>query len=65
MRSTDFTYHTDADTLASLLTAVTLTGYDRDATGHTTSASMPPVNFTYAEFKPHAQRYQSLAAYGQ
>ena len=33
VRSTDFTYHTDADTLASLLTAVTVTGYDRDAAG--------------------------------
>ena len=33
VRSTDFTYRTDADTLASLLTAVTVTGYDRDAAG--------------------------------
>ena len=29
------------------------------------SASMPPVTFTYAEFRPHEQRYQSLAAAGQ
>ena len=25
---------------------------------------MPPVTFTYAEFRPHEQRYQSLAAVG-
>ena len=64
VRSTDFTYYTEANTLTSLLTAVTVTGYDRDATGQYCAASMPPVNFTYAEFKPHAQRYQSLAATG-
>ena len=64
VRSTDFTYHTDADTLSSLLTAVTVTGYDRDATGQYRAASMPPVTFTYAEFRPHEQRYQSLAAAG-
>jgi RHS repeat-associated protein len=64
VRSTDFTYRTDADTLASMLTAVTMTGYDRDATGQYQSASMPPVTFTYAEFKPHAQHYQSLTAAG-
>jgi hypothetical protein len=64
VRSTDFTYHTDADTLASLLTAVTVTGYDKDAAGQYRAASMPPVTFTYAEFRPHEQRYQSLAAAG-
>jgi Salmonella virulence plasmid 65kDa B protein len=31
VRSTHFTYQTDANTLASLLTAVTVTGYDSDA----------------------------------
>lgn len=64
VRSTDFTYRTDADTLASLLTAVTVTGYDRDAAGPYRAASMPPGTFTYAEFRPHEQRYQSLAAVG-
>ena len=64
VRSTDFTYRTDADTLDSLLTAVTVTGYDRDAAGQYRAASMPPVTFTYAEFRPHEQRYQSLAAQG-
>ena len=64
VRSTDFTYRTDADTLASLLTAVTVTGYDRDAAGQYRAASMPPVTFTYAEFRPHEQRYQSLTAQG-
>jgi RHS repeat-associated protein len=64
VRSTDFSYHTDADTPASLLTAVTVTGYDKDAAGQYRSASMPPVTFTYAAFRPHEQRYQSLAAEG-
>jgi RHS repeat-associated protein len=64
VRSTDFTYHTDADTLASLLTAVTVSGYEKDALLQYRSASMPPVTFTYAAFRPHEQRYQSLAAEG-
>ena len=64
VRSTDFTYHTDADTLSSLLTAVTVTGYDKDAAGQYRAASMPPVTFMYTEFRPHEQRYQSLAAAG-
>jgi RHS repeat-associated protein len=64
VRSTDFTYRTDPDTAASLLSEVTLTGYDKDAQGQYRSASMPPVVFSYAQFKPHEQRYQSLTALG-
>jgi RHS repeat-associated protein len=64
VRSTDFTYHIDADTLASLLTAVTVTGYETDVSGQYRSASMPPVTFTYTDFRPHEQRYQSLTAEG-
>lgn len=62
VRSTDFTYRTDADTLASLLTAVRVNGYDKDAAGQYRAASMPPVSFAYSAFKPQQQRYQSLAA---
>ena len=64
VRSTDFTYRADPDTQLSLLSAATVTGYDKDTEGHYRSASMPPVVFSYAEFKPHEQRYQSLTAQG-
>src|SRR5262249_11042941 len=61
VRSTDFDYRSDPDTLLSLLTAVTVTGYRKDASGAYKSASMPPVTFKYSEFRPHEQRYQSVA----
>ena len=64
VRSTDFTYDTDADTETSLLAAATVTGYDRDAAGAYRSASMPPVACAYSRFEPHQQRYQSLTARG-
>ena len=64
VRSTDFDYRNDPDTLLSFLTAVTVTGYQKDAAGIYQSAGMPPVTFKYSEFRPHEQRYQSLAAQG-
>ncbi|HEX5685908.1 MAG TPA: SpvB/TcaC N-terminal domain-containing protein, partial [Ideonella sp.] len=64
VRSTDFSYSTDPDTQASLLSAVTVTGYDKDGAGVYRAASMPPVTFDYAPFKPHEQRYQPLKALG-
>jgi len=64
VRSTDFTYTTDADTLASLLTMATVTSYDQDGDRRYRSASMPPVVFSYTEFKPQQQRYQPLTALG-
>ncbi|MCA1702241.1 MAG: FG-GAP-like repeat-containing protein, partial [Actinobacteria bacterium] len=64
VRSTDFTYTTDADTQASLLSGATVTGYDKDPQGRYRSAGMPSVVFSYAGFKPHEQRYQSLTALG-
>ena len=64
VRSTDFEYRNDPDTLLSLLVGVTVTGYQRDASGTYKSAGMPPVIFKYSEFRPHEQRYQSIAARG-
>lgn len=64
VRSTEFGYRTDSDTLASLLSSVTVTGHDQDAAGEYRSASMPPVVFDYSSFKPHEQRYQALRAQG-
>jgi len=64
VRSTDFEYRNDPDTLLSFLTTVTVTGYQKDASGAYKSASMPPVTFQYSEFRPHEQRYQSVAAEG-
>jgi len=64
VRSTDFDYRNDPDTLLSFLTAVAVTGYRKDAAGSYQSAGMPPVTFTYSEFRPHEQRYQSIAAQG-
>ena len=51
VRSTDFTYDTDPDTVISLLAAATVTGYDKDAPGGYRSASMPPVTFAYSQFR--------------
>ena len=64
VRSSDFEYHTDPDTHVSLLSSVTSTAYDRDANGEYISANIPPLEFTYARFQPHAQRYRSLEALG-
>jgi len=64
VRSTDFSYTTDADTRVSLLSAATVTGYDKDGQGQYRWASMPPVAFSYAGFRPQEQRYQSLTALG-
>src|SRR5262245_43072376 len=65
VRSTDFNYSIDSDTQISMLSSVTVTGYDRDsAESGYRSASMPPVNFTYSQFRPQEQRYQSLRAVG-
>ncbi len=64
VRSTDFTYRTDPDTLLSLLTEATVTGYQRDSGGAYQTASMPPVTFAYSEFRPHEQHYQSVTAQG-
>lgn len=64
VRSTDFSYATDPDTSMSLLSAATVTGHERDTESEYRSASMPPVVFSYAAFKPHEQRYQSLTALG-
>jgi RHS repeat-associated protein len=65
VRSTDFNYSIDRDTQISLLNSVTVTGYHRNSEdGSYRSASMPPVNFTYAQFRPQEQRYQSLKAVG-
>lgn len=64
VRSTDFSYRADADTRISLLTGVTVTSYDKDATGQYRAASLPPVTFAYSQFKPHEQRYRPLDAVG-
>jgi hypothetical protein len=64
VRSTDFDYRADPDTALSFLTAVTVTSYQKDATGAYKSASMPPVTFNYSEFRPYEQRYQPIAAQG-
>ncbi|MGW4339248.1 SpvB/TcaC N-terminal domain-containing protein [Rhodococcus koreensis] len=64
VRSSDFTYADNAETRVSFLSAVTVTGYQKDAAGIYQSASMPPVMFRYAEFRPREQRYQSIVANG-
>jgi Salmonella virulence plasmid 65kDa B protein/FG-GAP-like repeat len=64
VRSTDFEYRNDPDTRLSLLSAATVTSYQKDAAGDYISANMPPVTFKYSEFRPHEQRYQSIVAQG-
>ena len=64
VRSTDFEYRNDPNTLLSFLSAVTVTSYRKDAAGNYIPANMPPVTFKYSEFRPHEQRYQSIAAQG-
>ena len=64
VRSANFDYRNDPDTRLSFLTSVTVTSYRKDTGGHYTSAGMPPVTFIYSEFRPHEQRYQSIAAQG-
>jgi RHS repeat-associated protein len=64
VRSTDFEYRNDPNTLLSFLSAVTVTSYQKDAAGNYIPANMPPVTFKYSEFRPHEQRYQLIAAQG-
>lgn len=63
VRSTDLTYDSDPDTGISLLTAVTVSSYRRSTTSYD-SATMPPVTFDYAAFRPTEQRFESLRARG-
>jgi len=64
VRSTNFEYRNDPDTLLSFLTTVTVTGYKKESSGTYRSAPMPPVTFKYSEFRPHEQHYQSVVANG-
>ncbi len=64
VRSTDFEYSNDAHTLLSFLTAVTVTGYQRDSSGNYKTERMPPVTLKYTEFRPNEQRYQPVVARG-
>lgn len=63
VKSTDFTYDTDSATLVSFLAAVTVTSHQKEAGAHT-SASLPPVSFSYSAFRPQEQRYQPVAFEG-
>lgn len=63
VKSTDFHYETNRDTLVSFMVSATVTGYRREGAGYR-SANMPPVTFGYSAFKPHEQRYQSITARG-
>lgn len=64
VRSTEFSYRTDVASQASLLTAVTVTGHDRDGDGACRGASLPPVTFDYSPFEPHAQHCQPVRTLG-
>ncbi|MBI5145809.1 MAG: VCBS repeat-containing protein [Thaumarchaeota archaeon] len=64
VRSTNFEYSNNPDTLISFLTAVTVKGYRKEPDGTYTSKKMPPITFKYTEFNPHKQRYQSISAKG-
>jgi RHS repeat-associated protein len=64
VRSTDFTYRTDADTGVSLLVAATVRGYRRDESDVLASEAIPPVSFAYTAFRPHEQRYRPVTAVG-
>jgi RHS repeat-associated protein len=63
VKSTDFGYDTNPDTLISFLTSVTLTGYRR-VNAEYQAASLPPVTFRYSAFTPTEQHYQSVCAKG-
>ena len=63
VRSTDFVYEVNPDTLLSLLKEAQGTGYRKEGNSYH-SASMPPVSFSYLAFEPHKQRYQSVTAKG-
>lgn len=63
IKSTNFAYDSNPDTLISFLASVTLTGY-RWVNGAYQTASLPPVTFRYSTFRPTEQRYQSIQAKG-
>ena len=62
IKSTDFTYSETDGSRLSLLTGATITGYTRLPDGSYRFESMPPVEFGYSDFRPHAQRYQAVQA---
>lgn len=63
VKSTDFNYVHDPQTMISMLSSATVTGYKKE-NGVYVSAGMPPVAFNYSEFKPHEQKYEPVANAG-
>lgn len=64
VKSTDFNYEIDKESLLSFLSSVTVVGYRKDPGDDKKylPADMPPVTFKYSKFKPQEQRYKSVAA---
>ncbi len=62
VKSTDFEYATSTGTKVSLLTGATVTGYTKSTNNQYIFESMPPVEFKYSEFRPKAQKYQTVKA---
>ena len=63
VRSTDFEYDVNQETLLSILKEAQVRGYRKEGESYL-SSTMPPVSFTYSTFEPQKQRYQSVTAKG-
>ena len=63
VKSTELAYQENEHTRVSFLTAVKLVGYRKEADQYI-SREMPPVEFSYSEFRPTEQQYQSIDADG-
>ncbi len=62
VKSSNFDYHESSGTGVSLLICATVTGYRKTSGTDYVFDSMPPVEFSYSEFRPKEQKYQSVKA---
>ncbi|HSH82028.1 MAG TPA: SpvB/TcaC N-terminal domain-containing protein, partial [Herpetosiphonaceae bacterium] len=64
IRETAFEHAAEPYARLSLLTAVRATRYRKAAAGDYRSAGLPPISFSYSQFRPLHQRFRSIEANG-
>jgi len=64
VKSTNFEYSINKDTQLSMLRSVNVIGFKKSNSNVYISSEMPPVTFSYSEFKPLTQKFQSLTVNG-
>ena len=60
VKSTDFDYTFDEHSGISLLTKALVKGYKKEQNNTIVPVELPPLKFTYSQFQPQSQRFQSV-----